>query len=163
MSRHLYLDCEFNGTRGSFLSMGIYDPKEGINFYEVSANWKDLLKYSYEYGGMQPWVLDNVIPCLNKKAIDELELSRNLQAYLVKFEDPIIYADWPEDFVHLMSMLHYTPPNTIVPMKLVSNLKMELITTPGIYISAIPHNALEDAKALYHNHMEMLKNVVTSS
>lgn len=159
MSRPLYLDCEFNGNKGHFLSMGIYDPLENKNFYEVSKIWSELIKYNEEFGGMKKWVLDNVVPVFNKLSIDELQLRTNLQSYLSSFEDVIIYADWPEDFAHLMYFLCYLSPNTNIPMKLVPSLKMELITTPDTHKSNLPHNALEDAKALYLNHKEALKNV----
>lgn len=154
MPRPLYLDCEFNGNGGHLISIALYDPKDNKEFYEVSDLWQTTVKYNEDYHGLKTWVRENVIPMLAKKAI----LETNIKGYLLQFlssfeEDIIIYADWPEDFIHLLRLLYTVNPNTKVPSKLITNLKMELITTGDDFVPALPHNALSDAKTLYLNHM----------
>lgn len=160
MTRALYLDCEFNGDGGSFISIALFDPFDNLEFYEVSRFWLDLIKYHEDAGGMKNWVKENVVPMFGKKAIMEHEIKAKLVNFLSQFvDDIVIYADWPEDFIHLLKLLYAVNPNNQIPSKLVAKLKMELITTGDGHVSKLPHNALEDAKALYLNHMEMLKNV----
>lgn len=158
MLRPLYLDCEFNSHRGHLISLALYDPLENKNFYEVDDLWETTVKYP-ESHGLTVWVRENVIPMLCKKAIPDHQMRALLTNYLYEFDDLIIYADWPDDFVHLMRLLCYVESNDNIPKKIIPNLKFELITTPDKHISRLPHNALEDAKALHLNHMEMLKNV----
>jgi hypothetical protein len=166
MSRPLYLDCEFNGHNGYLISIALYDPLENKNFYEVDDFWAKAVKYRHSLQnvystGVNKWVLENVIPKLNKKGVEENIIIANLTNYLYEFDikDLIIYADWPDDFAHLMKLLRIMDTTNNAPIKIVPNLKFELITTPDKFVSVLPHNALEDAKALYLNHLEGLKNV----
>lgn len=154
--RELYLDVEFNGTHGQLISLALYDPKHGNNFYEVDHSWYEYIKRDEgEEGALIDWVRDNVIPVLGQKAIRRVELQTKLIDYLSKLEDDdiIIYADWPEDFIHLCRLLFKPSFNERPPFKLAPSLTMKLITTPDDHKSVIPHNALEDARALYANHM----------
>lgn len=153
----LYLDCEFNGTHGFLISLALYNPKgNGYDFYEVEE-WESMF-VNEERGGLKQWVKENVIPKLIKKSIYRMELQAKLLTYFSNFnenDEIIIYADWPEDFVHLLKLLVTVNPNTHVPSKCLPKLTMKLITTPDTHISNMPHNALEDAKALYLNHFAM--------
>jgi hypothetical protein len=60
----LFLDCEFNGFGGELISMALVDENEKY-FYEVLPC-------------MNPtsWVFNNVIPILNKQAIDLKEFKK---------------------------------------------------------------------------------------
>ena len=143
---NLYLDVEFNGTRGEMISLALYDPLSGDNFYEVCRNWEDMK--------LIEWVKRNVIPVTGKPGIRYTELQTALVQYLTKIgEDIVIYADWPEDFIHLLDLLFVV--NSGGAGKHIQRMRMELITTPDTHKPEIPHNALSDAKALYLNHMSM--------
>lgn len=155
----LYLDCEFNGNNGHLISIALYNPK-GESFYEVDDFWISLSRIADPFDGhdaLKPWVRENVIPMLNKKAISIEQIKGKLSDYLAFEDDVTIYADWPEDFVHLCKLLFIINVNTETPRKLIEKLTMKLITTPDTHVSKLPHNALEDAKALYLNHLEMKK------
>jgi hypothetical protein len=66
--------------------------------------------------------------------------------FLEGFNQHTIYADWPEDFAHLMHWL--TMPGGVAPNL---ELCMRLINS-GDLQSKVPHNALEDARSLMRWH-----------
>src|SRR4029077_3001964 len=140
----LYLDCEFNSTYGAFISIALHNPhQKEDDLYLVSTAWLDLSKNER----LDPWVRQNVIPFLGKHADNESYIRVKLQEYLNNHEGYTIYGDWPEDFTNLLGLLFSVGPNNKVPYKLIESLTMVLITTADIFVSEIPHNALEDAKA----------------
>jgi hypothetical protein len=77
-----------------------------------------------------------------------------LWAYLQRHQGETIYADWPEDFAHLMQSLCL--PGGIAPRL---ELQMRLIQS-GPLSPANPHNALSDALALMEWHVDRLCEVV---
>lgn len=104
---------------------------------------------------LDPWVIENVVPKLLQTGIPNEIIKARLGLYLSQFDDEVIvYADWPLDFYHMCNLLIDDSKETM-PIKLVKNLTMKLITTPDTYTSKIPHNALKDAEALHLNHKEM--------
>lgn len=136
----LFLDCEFNGHKGKLISLALVSDKGG-DFYEV-------LRIDRLY---ENWVLDNVIPFLNKQPIDEVEFRKKLQDYLTLRTGETIVADSPADFWYLMDYLHemknekYRYINLEIDMKFI--ISGILYPSTGKY-PEIPHNALSDARAL---------------
>ena len=138
-----FLDTEFNSFGGALLSLALV-PDEGEEFY-VTLDWS---------GELHPWVERNVIPYLDMvpDSLVSPRLSRDdaagaLAHYLAHDPDPLLVADWPEDIAQL-SMLLLTGPGTMVP---VPPLTFRLIPLPNFSTaenSAVPHNALHDARAL---------------
>ena len=130
----LFLDCEFNGFGGELISMALVDENEKY-FYEVLPC-------------MNPtsWVFNNVIPILNKQAIDLKEFKKNLFNFLNHYETIHIVADWPEDFSLFLTTLMLQQGVCMTTPK----LTMELwgSDTNQTIDSKIPHNALQDAFAL---------------
>lgn len=150
----LYLDCEFNGHCGEFISIALYNPNGSQQFYAVCWDWQVYIKT----GKLNTWVKENVIPKLLTNGKGHNQIVADLTLYLNAFEDDItIIADWPEDFVHLCNLLFRPSQGDIPPSKIIPKLKMELVTTPDKFESVNPHNAMADAEALYRNHMYMLK------
>ena len=143
----LALDCEFDGHDGPLISMAIVGPNDS-EFYEVLPHWS-MTK--------DPWVQANVLPVLNKQPIESWELFREkLWAFLAKHIGYVIVADSPADFKYLMENCHFMSNERYAYINLW--IKMHFIIT-GKYISKIPHNALEDARAL----REYLANEPASS
>ena len=130
----LFLDCEFNGFGGELISMALVDENEKY-FYEVLPC-------------MNPtsWVFNNVIPILNKQAIDLKEFKKNLFNFLNHYETTHIVADWPEDFSLFLTTLMLQQGVCMTTPKLTMEL-WESDTNLTID-SEIPHNALQDAFAL---------------
>lgn len=137
-----YLDCEFNGFGGEFISLALVSKNEEIRFYEVSDEITAM--------ALHPWVKTNVIPVLFKKPIPidhiRIRLGKFLQRHAVGNQLRVV-ADWPEDIMHLCKLL-ITGPGQSVPTP---NILFELDRTSlpsTAQVSMTPHNALEDALAM---------------
>ena len=138
-----FLDTEFNGFGGALLSVALV-PDDGEEFYATLAPVGDPL----------PWVERNVLPFLDHvpAALQSPRLSRRdaaieLSHYLSVDPEPVIVADWPEDIAQLCTLL-MTGPGEMVP---VPPLTFQLLPLGGFSTaanSAVPHNALHDARAL---------------
>lgn len=134
----LWLDTEFNGRE--LISLALVD--------ENGREWYEVLPCEHP----TPWVKANVLPVLNKQATTPKRMVQSLAAWLGHYSAVHVMADWPDDFVHFCSALAPTP-GTRLPTP---PLSMELVQPPEKVASAIPHNALEDARALKHTHMRAL-------
>lgn len=142
--KNFYIDTEFNGFCGRLISMAIVSEDLTSEFYEVlpeNTYYNPSAGYSYD-----PWVIDNVIPNLNKEPISVREFQSKLEAFLNENAENNkirIIADWPEDLTHFCKMLIVSPGRRLlVP-------DFELVFDSSIeYVSAIPHNALEDARGI---------------
>jgi hypothetical protein len=142
-----FLDTEFNGFNGALLSLALV-PEDGDEFYVTLVCADPIL----------PWVERNVMPFLDHVPVglvaprlERIEAAKALSAYLIADPEPEIVADWPEDFTQLCSLLT-TAPGEMVP---VPPLTLRLMPLQGFSTaanSAVPHNALHDARAL-RDHM----------
>jgi hypothetical protein len=101
-----------------------------------------------------PWVERNVIPFLDhvpvglvSPRITRAAGAMALSAYLATDPEPELIADWPEDLTQFCSLL-MTGPGQMVP---IPSLTFRLVPLPGFSTaanSAVPHNALHDARSL---------------
>lgn len=129
----LFLDTEFNGFGGGLISLALHRPdKPEQDWYEVLAIPEH----------PEPFVRDHVLPVVNRQPIGLDAFTTSLRARLVSYASPRIVADWPEDFGHLLRFLCAAGGK-----QLQFECTLELVLS-GKLDSAIPHNALEDAKAL---------------
>lgn len=138
-----FLDTEFNGFNGALLSLALV-PEDGDEFY-VTLQCSDAIL---------SWVEQNVIPFLDHVPIglvsprlERREAAKALSAYLSTDPEPEIVADWPEDFAQLCSLL-MTAPGEMVPVPPLTLRLMPLQGFSPAANSAVPHNALHDARAL---------------
>lgn len=128
----IFLDCEYNEHCGDLISIALVCASDGNSFYEV-----------LHCANPTPWVAENVMPILGKAPLSRPDVAKRLSAFLMRYESVIIQADWPEDIAHFC-------------MLMITSNKGQCIQHPKIdfkirdfeYVSAIPHNALEDAKAM---------------
>lgn len=140
----LWIDTEFNEFRGELISIALVD-EQGREFYEVLP--PPLVGYG-------PWVAQHVVPILNKPAISLGELKAKLHAFLAAYGDSAhLVADWPEDIEHFLHLLIVGPGERIGPNRWTMEVRRDLPNTADT--SHIPHNALEDAKALRACHLMM--------
>lgn len=140
----LYLDTEFNEFGGKLISMALVPAQETPviepEFYEV-------IELREPPG---PWVSVNVMPKLGKRAIPPEVFQMRLQTYLWTVTGPrrkglTIVADWPDDFKYLMAALILGPGQALqTPSPFTMELRRDLSSDK----SAMPHNALHDARAL---------------
>lgn len=129
----LFLDCEFTNFQGDLISMALV-AENGDEFYEV---------VQYDPARCHPWVIENVLPVLNKDFIFYEDFQLNLKKFLNKYDEIEVIADWPEDFYHFTAALLTGPGNMMTVPKLSMHLELRLN-----YLSTNPHNALNDAQAI---------------
>lgn len=144
----LFIDTEFNGFNGKLMSMAIVGEFEGFvhEFYEVVQRDEDMLCDS--------WVIENVMPVLNKEPIKYQDLQESLRIFLHRFSEGfVIVADWPDDIKHFCEAL-ITGPGTMFNIPSFE-MKVELMKSLSTAnLSKVPHNALADARALRRELLE---------
>lgn len=147
-----FLDTEYNGFGGALLSLALV-PEDGSEEFYVALECD---------GPLDPWVERNVIPYLNMvpEGLKGPRLPRRaaaeaLAAWLAHDEAPDIVADWPEDLAQL-SMLLVVAPGQMLPVPPLSLHFFPLHGFSTAENSAVPHNALHDARALRDHVMNHL-------
>lgn len=128
-----FIDCEFNGSHGELISMGIIS-EDGVRvFYEV-----------VEHGTPNEWVQEHVLPILNKQPISLPAFKEKLKKFLDCLPKLTLIADHAADLYYFTQVIMGKDGWMMV------DYPVELIIDPGISAkkSTLPHNALEDAKAL---------------
>ena len=139
-----FLDCEYNGFGGALLSLALVPEDHGEEFY-VTLTCDEPLN---------DWVQRNVVPYLDHVPVGlhAPRLGREqaaimLSAWLAGIPEAEILADWPED-IALFCQLIMIGPGRMVP---IPALRFRMINRPGFSTSvhsAVPHNALHDARSL---------------
>lgn len=140
-----FLDCEYNGFGGELISLALVPEEPGDEeFYAVLACSTS----------PNEWVAQNVLPHLNHvpeglkgPPLQHEEAAVLLAAWLTGLPSVEVVADWPED-IALFCRLITVGPGRMVPMP---RLSFTLASLPGFSTaanSAVPHNALHDARAL---------------
>ena len=139
-----FLDTEFNGFGGELISLALV-PEHGDQDYYAVLPLPETL---------HPWVERHVVPYLNSVPMGvlggettRLDAAEEIARYLAGDPDPVIVADWPDDIGYFCHLL-VTEPGDMAP---VTSLRFELLRNPGFSTarnSAVPHNALHDARAL---------------
>lgn len=138
----IYLDTEFNGFRGPLISLALVA--------EDGREWYECMETADPY---EPWVQENVIPILGKPPISKKEFRASFVKFIELFNRPEIIADWHTDIMHFCSLLEGDDFSERVWF----DGRFRVIHTPeGEPKSAIPHNALEDARALMRWHWALL-------
>ena len=148
-----FLDTEYNGFGGALLSLALVPDDGDEEFYVTIAH----------DGPLDPWVERHVVPFLDMvpDSLRSPRLSRDaaaeaLASWLQHDPAPHIVADWPEDLSHF-AMLLVTGPGrmlSVPPLTLAFEPLNNFSTAAN---SAVPHNALHDARALRDhvmNHLE---------
>lgn len=144
----IFIDCEFNEFGGDLISMALV-ADDGQEFYEVLP-----LENDEKYGS---WVYFNVVPYLNKPAIPKVVFQDRLWRFLKQWEEVHIIADWPDDIKYFCMSLIMAPGMAIdTPLKLTMQIDRELNTKS----SAIPHNALEDARSIRRSWYKREKEMI---
>ncbi|MEA1072731.1 hypothetical protein [Sphingomonas sp. LY160] len=139
-----FLDTEYNGFGGALLSLALVPEDGGEEFYATIAH----------DGPLDPWVERHVVPYLDMvpeslKAprLSRLAAAESLAHWLAHDEAPDIIADWPEDLSHF-AMLWVIGPGHMLHAP---QFTLRFVPMPGFSTaanSAVPHNALHDARSL---------------
>lgn len=131
----IVIDTEFNDVGGDLISMALV-ADSGDEWYEVLS-----------CESPSPWVAEHVMPILAKQPLHDLEdLSISLRDWLSQFDSVHIVADWPEDIAWFCRALITGPGQRIPTPPLTMEIRRDLPATEKC--SAVPHNALEDARGL---------------
>ena len=148
-----FLDTEFNGFGGALLSVALVPEDGSEEFYATIAH----------DGPIDPWVERHVVPFLDMvpEALKSPRLPRRaaaeaLAAWLAHDPAPEIVADWPEDLSQF-AMLFVTGPGRMLAVPSLTLRFEPLNNFSTAANSAVPHNALHDARALRDhvmNHLE---------
>ena len=133
-----YIDTEFNGTEGQLLSIALVR-QDGAHFYEVL--------HAHEL--IVPWVAQHVVPHFGREPVTRLQAVKKMQKFLRKDTsgDHVFIADWPEDIAHFNRMLLRDHGKRNDPFRYAC-LLVNLAGFDTALASRVPHNALEDARAL---------------
>lgn len=135
----VWLDTEFNGWGGELISLALVDDHDR-QFYEAVRCDNPL-----------PWVAENVMPVLHTRARTLKWLQQHLHWWLSAYDSVHIVADWPDDVAYFCRALITGPGERINTPALTFEIRRDLDA-----VSAVPHNALEDAKAMRARHLQMM-------
>ena len=137
-----FLDCEYNGFGGALLSLALV-PDDGEELY---------LRFDCA-DSIEPWVERNVLPYIDHvpeglklPVMDREQSARTIAMYLGHDQDPEILADWPSDVELFCGLLSFAPGRTVP----IPEIRFRLLNLGGFSPaenSAVPHNALHDARA----------------
>ena len=130
---NIYIDTEFNDFGGDLISLAMVD-ENGRDFYAV-LNCEN----------PTPWVAENVIPVLGQRFASLRMLQTRMEAWLAEYDSVHLIADWPEDIAHFCRVLITGPGMRMDTPPLTLEVRRDLSSEA----SAIPHNALEDARAIW--------------
>jgi len=139
-----FLDCEYNGFAGALLSLALV-PEDG----------SEEIYLTFECAGpIDPWVERNVLPFLRQvpdalllPVMGREQAAHAIAMYLDHDPEPEILADWPTDIELLCGLLTFAPGQMVA----VPELRFRLLSVGSFSPaenSAVPHNALHDARAL---------------
>lgn len=130
---NFFLDAEFDIPTDSLISLGIISEDGNREFYEV-----------LEHSQIQDeWVKENVVPILNKEAVDLIEFQARLAKFIKQFAGMNIIVNHPNDVIYFCKALLQEKGKWIMTQPLTFEVDDELSGKA----SKILHNALEDAKA----------------
>ena len=139
-----FIDCEYNGFGGPLLSLALVPEDRGEELY-----------VTFECAGpIEPWVERHVIPyigqvpeALKMPAMGREAAAQAIAMFLGHDPQPEIIADWPTDIELLCGLLSFAPGRMVA----LPDMRFRLVRLGSFSPaenSAVPHNALHDARAL---------------
>lgn len=130
---NIYIDTEFNDFGGDLISLAMVD-ENGRDFYAV-LNCENPTQ----------WVAANVMPVLGQRFASLRMLQTRMASWLAAYQSVHIVAGWPEDIAHFCRALITGPGMRMDTPPLTLEVRRDLSSEE----SDIPHNALEDARAIW--------------
>ncbi|MDQ3077605.1 MAG: hypothetical protein M3Q83_02050 [Pseudomonadota bacterium] len=148
-----FLDTEYNGFGGALLSLALVPEDRGEELY---------IRLAFD-DSLDPWVerhvlpyLDTVPDALRAPPMARRAAAETLAQWLAHDSAPEIVADWPEDLAQLAMLLIVGPGQMVaVPAMTLRFQSLQGFSTAAN--SAVPHNALHDARALRDHIMTHLE------
>lgn len=139
-----FLDCEFNGFGGELISFALVPDDGGEEFYARVEMTAAPVKWVERH--VMPFV-DHVPVGLQCVPAPLADVAAQLEAWLRGLDAVEIVADWPEDIALFCRVLSFAPAEVIR----IPPVTFRWLSLPGFSTarnSAVPHNALHDARAL---------------
>jgi hypothetical protein len=146
-----FLDCEYNGFGGALLSLALVPEDGGEELY---------LTFDCP-SPIDPWVERNVLPFVSHvpdglmlPVMGREQAAQAIAMFLGHDEQPEICADWPSDIELLCGLLSFAPGRMVA----LPETRFRLLSTGSFSPaenSAVPHNALHDARALRDHILEL--------
>ena len=127
------VDCEFNGFGGQLISMAL-----------VSEDGREWYAELPEPKAWDMWCYEHVRPVLKFTPSGRYGFRSSFFDFLDQFEEIVIVADWYTDLVHFFETFGGKNHGESFHIP----LKAELLPDMKFLPSAVPHNALEDARAI---------------
>lgn len=129
-----FIDCEFEDSTRTLISLGIVSEDGQREFYEV-------LPFS---NVREQWVLDNVVPILKKAPITFEAFQAKLTAFVSQFPGMTIIADHINDIAYFSRALDKGMGKWVMIQPLTMIVDDELSAKKSVVL----HNALSDARAI---------------
>ena len=138
-----FLDTEYNGVGGELLSLALV-PDDGEELYLTLKSSDALLDWVERH--VTPY-LDTVPEQLSCPRLSRDHAAQALERYLRHDDEPLIFADWPEDIAQFCNLM-ITGPGDMVELRHVTFRLVPMSNFSTAANSKVPHNALHDARAL---------------
>ena len=138
-----FLDTEYNGVGGALLSLALV-PDNGDELYLTLETADPLVDWVERH--VAPY-LDSVPEQLSCPRLSRQTAAHELERYLRHDQEPLIFADWPEDIAQFCNLM-ITGPGDMVEVRHVTFRLVPLSNFSTAANSKVPHNALHDARAL---------------
>ena len=138
-----FLDTEFNELGGELISLALVREDTG-GFLYVATPCKE----------PGPWVAANVMTVLDVPGADPVMILPNsFGRFIADFLDgdayPVIISDWPDDIRYFCAALITASGEMVNIPRLQFNI-VRVDAYPTTLPGMIQHNALSDARALFH-------------
>lgn len=141
----VFIDCEWNGYGGGLITMALV-AMDGREMYAALPMGET----------MTPWVAANVLPVVVTKEVElmptRLELASRIAGFLAPYDAVHLIADWPEDIQRFCEAIVTGPGIRIDTPRLTMEVRRDMDDAQ----SALPHNALEDARALRIHYLSLM-------
>ena len=145
-----FLDTEYNGNGGALLSLALV-PDDGDELYITLRTAEELVEWVDRH--VVPY-LDSVPEQLSCPRLRREDAAEALERYLRHDEEPLIFADWPEDIAQFCNLM-ITGPGDMVELRHVTFRLVPMSNFSTAANSRVPLNALHDARALRDHVMAM--------
>ena len=148
-----FLDCEYDGWAGPLISLALVPEDGGEEFYALTI--LETPPNDWVQRNVMPY-LDHVPVGLQTQPMPDQAVAEHLEVWLRGLSEVEIVADWPEDIALFCRLLTFAPGEVVR----VPPMTFRWLSLPGFSTarnSAVPHNALHDARALRDhvmNHLE---------
>ena len=148
-----FLDTEYDGFGGRLISLALVGDSGGDEFYVVIDG--EPVRDAWVERHVMPF-LDMVPDSMKVPHLSRAVAADALAGWLAHDDDIEVIADWPEDLAHF-SMLLVNGPGKMVT---VPGFRLRFVSLHGFSTaanSAVPHNALHDARALRDHVTKLLE------